>query len=174
MAFWIFQTNERKSFWLTDALAVIGQHANKMTADVRQHVHEVHPGDTVYMWTTGPTGGIVAVAKVLTEPSAVEEEQWEFAFHVSPNPPNRVYPHVRLEVVTIFPRPIARKVVKATPDLKSMHILRFARQTNYRLTADEVRAIKGLIEAKAWELAPSSPPDRPFRASSARIDGSPI
>jgi len=76
MTSWIFQANPKTSYRLRDALACVGQHDMKLTWDIRQYGDQVHSGDTVYMWEAGPKSGIVAVARAITQPGEVEEDQW--------------------------------------------------------------------------------------------------
>jgi|GEM_PF-1272358 len=47
---------------------------DEMRWSVRQHKSEIRVGDTVFIWETGPDGGVVAVARVLTEPTEDDDE----------------------------------------------------------------------------------------------------
>ena len=105
------------------------------------------------MWESGSTGGVVAVTRVLTQPGIVQEEDWELEFHVHPGS-KKLYPHVRLQVVRVFPRAISRLAIAVTPGLENLMILRFGQKANYPVTDEEARCLERLIEVEGWEIEP--------------------
>src|SRR5262245_1787404 len=73
MAFWIFKCNPEK-YRLADRLA----DPNPMiTWTVSRHRGEIGPGDTVFLWVTGPDRGIRAVMRVDEAPRLMPELESE-------------------------------------------------------------------------------------------------
>jgi len=48
---------------------------------VNQHAAEIHEDDEVFLWRSGPQGGIVAAGTILTEPREIESLQEEREFN---------------------------------------------------------------------------------------------
>jgi len=67
---WIFQSNP-ELFDLPAALAELSE----LTWVAREHVHEIMPGDTVYLWESGRDAGIVARARVMTAPAEMPQDE---------------------------------------------------------------------------------------------------
>lgn len=138
---WIFQSNPRY-FDLPGALAELSE----LTWVVRQHAHEVHIGDTVYLWQAGQESGVFAVARVLTEPGNVEDTPAERRFTLEPERFSQDRRAVRLQIEDVLPSRIRRDTLQAHPILKDMQILRAAQGTNFRLTPEQVSALAELVE----------------------------
>jgi hypothetical protein len=130
-----------------------------MTADVRQHQKSIHPGDRVYLWESGKLAGVVGVAEVLTEPGDIQEEAWKLEFHVERGERKQLFPHVRLKIITVLPKPLLRGTIKSVLALKNLLILRFGQQTNYPLTEEQGQALDRLISADYSDTVTSTAED---------------
>jgi hypothetical protein len=73
MAFWIFKCNPEK-YRLAERLADPNP---TLTWTVSRHQEEIGPGDTVFLWETGPNRGIRAVMRVEQAPRLMAELESE-------------------------------------------------------------------------------------------------
>ena len=52
-----------------------------MNFTVGQYKNQIHTNDTVYLWKSGPEGGVVAVGSILTEPQPMPDGEGT-QFHI--------------------------------------------------------------------------------------------
>ncbi len=118
---WIFQANPAQ--WdLAGAVAEL----TGFTWRVRQHPHDIHAGDTVYLCEAGDQAGIVAVATVLTEPAVLPDDEAERRFDrggLSADPQLQF----RLRIERALPKRISRQQFLAHPILKDLRMLTIPR-----------------------------------------------
>ena len=81
MAFWIFKCNP-DLYRLDERLADPNP---TQTWTVNQHPDEIGPGDSVFLWVTGPNRGIRAVMQVLEGPCEMPELDSEQAYWEEPD-----------------------------------------------------------------------------------------
>jgi MrcB-like, N-terminal domain/EVE domain len=74
---WIFQANP-EYFNIDGAIAEL----DEVSWLVNQHAADIHEGDEVFLWRSGPQGGIVASGMVLTEPLEFVSPPEESKFNV--------------------------------------------------------------------------------------------
>ncbi len=78
MAFWIFKCNPNR-YRLADRLA---DRQDSLTWTVAQHKNEIGPGDTAFLWVTGPERGIRAVLRIDDAPRVRPELESEQRYWV--------------------------------------------------------------------------------------------
>jgi predicted RNA-binding protein with PUA-like domain len=144
MRYWIFQSNP-KNYRLSAALSEVHSHGMVMAWQTRQHRTKIHPGDIVYLWESGKQAAIVAVARVLTEPSDIGDEPWESKHYATPNLSNRPGRRARIRITHILPSRLRRDTIKTDPALHGLRILHFANQTNFALDGQQAAALRRLI-----------------------------
>ena len=141
---WIFQSNP-DIYDLPGALEVISE----FYWLVRKYEREIHIGDRVYLWETGPDAGVVAIAEVASEPADVEDSDADKAFWRDPSafigPRCRALLRITRVVDPRFPRAEAR----ANKILESLPNLRFAQGTNLPITDAQDRELARLVAATA-------------------------
>jgi hypothetical protein len=81
MAFWIFKCNPAK-YRLADRLADPNP---TLTWKVSRHRNEIGPGDTVFLWVTGPERGIRAVMRVDEAPRLMAQIESQKRYWVGPD-----------------------------------------------------------------------------------------
>ena len=76
---WIFQSSPD----YFDARKAVGA-AQQLSWLVQQFENEIHRGDRVYVWETGPAAGFIAVGTVTTDPAVIEAPSGERLFERDP------------------------------------------------------------------------------------------
>jgi hypothetical protein len=136
---WLFQANP-KIFDIRRAL----NNLRELTWTINQTPGEFQEGQTGYIWESGPTGGIVAHATLLTNPAEMEADSREEEYSIDKSKFIGRRLRVRVRIDRILEEPIPRQSLLEHPTLKSLTILRFANATNYTLSEDEYDAIGSL------------------------------
>jgi len=139
---WIFQANP-KIFNLSAALAEL----NEMTWLVRQHSEEIRAGDTVFLWESGEKAGIVAVAKVLTDPTPLPEGEEEKKFTLQHEKFEGDQLRVRLRIERRLAHPILRQTLLQHATLDSLAILVAPQGTNFAVSPEQAEALNALLRS---------------------------
>jgi MoxR-like ATPase len=108
---------------------------------VRQSPKQIWVGAPVVLWESGPDGGIVAEARVLSEPEVRPDSDPNWIA----GGPGAAEPSVWLRITSVYDPVVSRAEVQANGQLAGLGVLRFANATNYVLTDDESRAIRELL-----------------------------
>ncbi len=137
---WIFQANPE----LYDIDSALRQ-LPEVTWSVSKHQEVIAPGDTVFVWKSGPEAGILAGATVLTVPAEMEPEQREIQFVIHPEKFASKQVGVRIRVDEVFSPPLLRSELKADPRLADLSILKFSQGTNFPVTPEEATVIRELL-----------------------------
>ncbi|HEX6292887.1 MAG TPA: EVE domain-containing protein, partial [Herpetosiphonaceae bacterium] len=140
-ASWIFQSNP-DYFDLPGALGAL----TEMAWEVRQYAGEIHTSDTVYLWESGDHSGILAVARVLTEPAPIEEDEAERRFDRDSERFAGIRRRVRLKIEYVLPERIRRDDLPAHPVLKDLAIVRAPQGTNFPLTNQQAAALAQIVD----------------------------
>jgi MrcB-like, N-terminal domain/EVE domain/AAA domain (dynein-related subfamily) len=151
---WIFQANP-KLFDLFGALKEL----KEMTWLVNQYESQIHSRDLVYLWESGPEGGIVAVANVKSEPARSVQDDESEKFNRSAENFDGERLRAWLTIEKVLPERISRADLLGHPSLRSLSILMNPRGTNFPVTAEQEVALRMLIEG--------GEPDRAFDHVSA-------
>lgn len=140
-AYWIFQASP-KLYDLQGALTELSE-INWRTA---QHAAEIRAGDRVFIWESGPSAGIMAVAEVLAAPSEMGMAEDELRYVLGDATEfDKVRLRVPIRTHDILKNRLLRDELLQHPQLKDLRILRSAQGTNFPVTAEEAELIEGLL-----------------------------
>jgi|GEM_PF-5347756 len=139
---WIFQANS-EIYRIREALASL----TALRWSVKQHRNDIKSGDTVYIWETGPSGGLLAVGRTTSEPFEGTDPPGELPFYVTP-PENAPSQRIDLVIDKVFKDPLRRPELLAEPQLDDMQIIRNPRGTNFAVTESEDRILRQLLVPK--------------------------
>ncbi len=140
---WIFQSSPRL-FDLRGALAAL----TEMTWSVRQHVSQIKTGDTAYMWEAGERAGILAKARVLTDPEDLPPDPTEKPFDRGWEQSSGTDSRVRIRLEQILPQPLSRGALLAHPVLKDLPVIKQPQGTNFKLSKKQASFLAALVEAQ--------------------------
>lgn len=136
---WIFQANP-KYYDIRGSLANL----REMNWTTAQYVDEIRPGDAVFVWESGPQGGIMGRGTVLTRPQEMpDQEGQEFIRDQAKFAGAQT--RVRLSIDEVLPRPLGRSVLVDHPVLRDLQILKFANATNFKVTPEQRAALDALF-----------------------------
>ena len=110
---------------------------------VRQYRGDVHAGDRVYIWRSGPAAGVIAIAEVLSDPAPMAAPDDPFA--VAGSPLDKIEPRVMLRIDEVLHEPLKRSDLVEHPVLKKLGVIAFANATNFAVSTDEDAALRALI-----------------------------
>jgi len=154
---WIFQSNP-KYYDLTAALGAI----SKETWLVAQYKNEIHKGDSVYLWEAGPNAGILAKATILTDPAEIPETEEGKRFVVDPSKFTDPQTRVLIRVDRVLRHRLRRVDLLQDEILKSLSIIKFANNTNFKVTAKEATRIEELINMQEQGEEQGTPTQTPI------------
>jgi hypothetical protein len=146
---WIFQANP-KYYDIDSAVRELSD----QTWLVAQSRNEIHVGDRVYLWKSGPDAGIIAVASVVTEPAEIFAAEGENKYNRAPERFAGKKLRVALHVEKVLSNPITRAQLKSHPTLSSLTILSFANATNFRVHPNQAEALDELIANDESPIVP--------------------
>lgn len=135
---WIFQANPQHY----DVRGAVEQ-LDVIHWNVRQHKSNITIGDLVYVWASGPTGGLLGVGIVDSEVQDLEESDAEKSFWTSP-PESFVSPKVRIKKIAFFDPPIVREQLIAEPELAKLSLLKIPQGTNFAVSESEAQILRQL------------------------------
>jgi len=136
MTAWIFQCNPN-SYDLTGAL-------RDRAVDywlVNQYRAEIKSGDTAYLWETGVESGILAEAKVLSDPEMITQSPGDARFSRGGKDFSGEKLRVRLQVEKVFGRRLLKTDLITNPILAKLPNIKFANATNFKLTPEQASAL---------------------------------
>ncbi len=148
---WIFQANPE----IYDVRAAIRK-LPEIGWTVSRHKEEIAPGDRVYLWESGPQGGIVGVARVLTPASVgpVPDEDISF-WKKPPDKTDLDKPRVRLHIIGVVEPTLERSKIASEPQLSNLRILRQPQGTNFVVEKQERDVLEKLLIGLIKETRPS-------------------
>lgn len=120
---------------------------NKMAFTVNERfINNIHIGQRVYLWVSGPDGGIIAKAKTISAVGTHEDPEgdkyWKNREDISRY-------NVWIEITDKrVDNIISKDVIKRHPILSKLTILSMARQSNYTLTIEQAQAIDDIFDGK--------------------------
>lgn len=137
---WVFQANPKR-YDLVGALSKLP----RIPWSVRQRTDEVHDGDEVFLWQSGPHAALVATARVDGTPAPMGEDPAEAEFIRDPALADGDVPRVWLHINTVLEVPLTREHLMAESAVGQIPVFEGWQGTNYLLTADEADAIRNMI-----------------------------
>jgi len=138
---WIFQANPR-FFDLQGSLKEL----KEFRWSVNQHPDKVQVGDTVYLWQSGQDAGILAIAKVLSLPEEMPEDERAKPFINDPTKFAGKALRTRLHVEQVFKELLLKENFLDHPILSKLTIIRSPYMTNYPLTVEQGKALADMVE----------------------------
>ena len=139
MAYWIFKYNPEK-YRLADRLADPNP---DITWTVSRYRDQIAPGDTIFIWETGPERGIRAVLRAVATPQHMAELESEQPYWAQRD--NDIRCRVR---ATIIERDVdlPHTDLRQVPGLENLSVFHgFQQGTNFPVTPDEGAILLGLI-----------------------------
>lgn len=141
---WIFQANP-DLFDLSGALAELGE----ISWLVRQHSDKIHSGDTVFLWESGASAGVVALARIITDPADLPEREAEVRFNRTTDKFAGVQRRVILRIEGVLSERLVKSRILEDSELRSLTILSAPQGTNYRLTPMQADRLLALLSSRA-------------------------
>ena len=133
---WIFQGSPQ----IYDVKSAI-QSLDNFHWSIRQHKAKVQIGDLIYIWASGPDGGLLGTGIVETEVQEVEEHESEKKFWIK-QPEEGIEARVRIKKIKVFEEPIRRSDLTNEPTLAQLSLLRAPQGTNFAVTEQEARILE--------------------------------
>jgi MoxR-like ATPase len=149
---WIFQANADR-YDVQAALKTLRQ----MHWLVQQHKSEIHAGDRVFLWQSGSKGGIVAEARVLTDPSFLEQSAEEAKYWknaADSGTSNQL--RVRIAIDKVVSPPLDRQTIQGNSELSNLSILKFSQGTNFPVTDREAAILGVMLQARQTQPRPDA------------------
>ncbi len=136
---WIFQANPR---YYNIISAVNSLDTIEWT--VKQSKKLIKSGDKIYIWMSGPEGGIIATGTALTDPIMLKGRGDNF--NITDDISYDEYLGIKIKINQSFSdQIITREMLKADNRTKTLEILKFPNATNYRVKDSEARVIDSII-----------------------------
>jgi EVE domain len=142
MAFWIFKCNPEKYRFAERA----SDPNPNITWTASQHTDEIGPGDTAFIWETGPNRGIRAVIQIESAPEMLPELPTEQSYWTEPDTDIR-----RRVLATLTHRGlnVSHLELRSIPGLEKLSVFHgFQQATNFRVTPEEGAILMRLIDPK--------------------------
>ncbi|HEY3367281.1 MAG TPA: DUF3578 domain-containing protein [Symbiobacteriaceae bacterium] len=140
---WIFQANP-ELFDITDAVHELPE----LTFEVNQHAKEIRKGDTAFLWASGKTAGVVAIATVITDPASGSQRAEEKRFNRDPVRFAEDRARSVLRINYVPPELLPRRVLLDHPVLKEIPILKGPQGTNFGLTSEQAEILSALVKER--------------------------
>ena len=147
---WIFQSNPQY-FDLEAAVRAV----SKLTWLVKTHAAEIHPGDPVYLWESGPHAGIVARATVRSDPSELPEDEQSRPFVREASRFEKPELRVWLEIEQVLTERLTRASLLEHPELSGLSIIKGPQGTSFAVTTAEAKALAALTGAQSVSVESS-------------------
>lgn len=106
---------------------------------------EIQAGQTVYLWEGGDDPGVVAVARVLSEPRELETTEIDTRFHRGPGPLAPRDTRALLQIEQVLLERIDRSALSTHPRLRKLAVLAQPGAPLYRLSSEEADAFTALV-----------------------------
>jgi DNA polymerase III delta prime subunit len=118
---------------------------DQMNWSVRQSTKQIHAGDRVYIWESGPSGGVIAEGRILTDPAVMPTQEGP-QFILQPERFEGEDLRVQLSIDRVIDPPIYRSRLLEHTTLKDLGIIKFSNATNYRISEEADAALQALID----------------------------
>ena len=144
---WVFQANPNRY----DILGALSDPEYEETMwSVNQHRDKIRSGDTAFIWMSGPSAGIYAVADITSDPRMVsgdadDDRYWRSSADVGAP---RLVVGIRI-TRNLVSAPILKSELLGIPQLRDVEILRFAQATNFAVTQTQRAEILKLVESRS-------------------------
>jgi predicted RNA-binding protein with PUA-like domain len=140
---WIFQG--KPEIW--DVVAATNR-LDKFNWGVRQFKQDIAVGDLVYIWVSGQAAGIVAVARVITAPEFIADNEDELQHY--PGGPPAKFKGKQLRVNLAVEKRVTPRIFRAQllnhPILKELSIIKMPPGTNFAVSDRQARELESMVE----------------------------
>jgi len=137
---WIFQGNPK----YYDVIAAV-EDLDTLTWAVNQYPKQIKTTDRVYIWLSGPDGGIIASGTIICDPE-VRQPNFNDPYNRGGALKNAPYLAVDIRVDRrLTPNRIPRAILLADERTKQLEILTYPGATNFRVTRAQERVIESII-----------------------------
>jgi len=146
---WIFQANPQ----VYDVRGAIRK-LSQIAWTVSRHKDEIAPGDRVYLWESGPQGGIVGVARVVAQVSTGPMPTDDVTFwKKEPEKTDLDKAWVQLRILGIIEPVLERAQIASKPELSNLRILRQPQGTNFVVQKKESEVLESLLRGRLKPMA---------------------
>ena len=148
---WIFQGNPKR-YNIIEAI----KNLKEIEWRTPQHSTKIKKGDKVYIWMSGPGGGIVATGTVKCNPVDRRPDQ-DDPYLLGHSLDTEIHKAVDIIITrNLFEcwHIIPRSILKENPDTCGLAILSQPQSTNFAITMEEDTAIEGLLNAPFDDILP--------------------
>lgn len=145
---WIFQASSEFSD-VRSAVRTLREH----TWLVQQHKEQIKSGDRVYVWESGPRGGIIGLAEVSEPPRIQPEPKEQLLFIRNSEKFRGDRLRVKIRLLKLIEPAIQRTYLSSRAEFATLSILRRPRATNFRVTREEAKALEGIVDGMAVAAA---------------------
>jgi len=121
---------------------------------VQQHKEQIKLGDRVYLWESGPRGGIIGLAEVSEPPRIQPEPKEQLPFIRKSEKFRGDRLRVKIRLLKLIEPAIQRTYLSSRAEFATLSILRRPRATNFRVTREEAKALEGIVDGMAVAAAP--------------------
>jgi len=146
---WIFKASSEFSD-VRSAVRTLREH----TWLVQQHKEQIKLGDRVYLWESGPRGGIIGLAEVSEPPRIQPEPKEQLLFIRNSEKFRGDRLRVKIRLLKLIEPAIQRTYLSSRAEFATLSILRRPRATNFRVTREEAKALEGIVDSMAVAAAP--------------------
>jgi hypothetical protein len=162
---WLFQCNIDK-YDLDGAL----REMKRTTWRVTRYAEDIAVGDRVFLWVTGPTGGLRAIATVDSPVAVAANDDDPFVR----DPDSLSVPMKRVGIrIDDSSRLVPRDAVRSAAGLESFGFLKTPQGTNFPVTPDQAKVLLQLYESAATPPAPLPTKPRPAHPLNIILYGPP-
>ena len=145
---WIFQANPE----VYDVRAAIRK-LREIAWTVNRHKEEIAAGDRVYLWESGPQGGIVGVARVVAPVSAGPMPDADVTFwKKKPEKMDLDRAWVQLRILGLIEPILERAKIASEPELSNLRILRQPQGTNFAVEKKEAEVLESLLKGRIKQV----------------------
>lgn len=144
---WIFQANP-EIYDVRGAVRKLPEFAWRVT----RHKEDIASGHRVYLWESGPEGGIVALAEVISPVNAGPMPHEDISFERQPEKSEPDRPWVRLRVMGIVEPALGRAEIASRSELSNLRILRQPQGTNFAVEKREAEVLEDLLRGRIKEM----------------------
>lgn len=139
---WIFQANPK----YYDIITAVNS-LDVIEWTVKQSKKLIKGGDKIYIWMSGPEGGIVATGIALTDPIMLKGR--DDNFNITDDISYDEYLGIKIKInQNLSDQIITRDMLKADNRTKTLEILRFPNATNYQVKDSEAKVIDSIISGE--------------------------
>jgi len=146
---WIFKASSEFS----DVRSAV-RTLRELTWLVQQHKEQIKLGDRVYLWESGPRGGIIGLAEVSEPPRIQPEPKEQLLFIRNSEKFRGDRLRVKIRLLKLIEPAIQRTYLSSRAEFATLSILRRPRATNFRVTREEAKALEGIVDGMAVAAAP--------------------